>query len=90
MEFTDPVRTSKGFLTLKAYRLTPQALKLLADGNENNITPEFVKSLHLSYDKLFHEVPIMIRNSPLANALCCQLLEMKPSRATQFLDLGTG
>jgi len=86
----DPVRTSKGFLTLKAYRLTPQALKLLADGNENNITPEFVKSLHLSYDKLFHEVPIMIRNSPLANALCCQLLEMKPGRATQFLDLGTG
>jgi len=85
----DPVRTSKGFLTLKAYRLTPQALKLLAD-TENVITPEFVKSLHLSYDKLFHEVPIMIRNSPLANALCCQLMEMKPEQATQFMDLGTG
>lgn len=49
------MRTAKGFLTLKAYRLTPAALKLLADGNENTITPEFVKSLHLSYDKLFHE-----------------------------------
>jgi len=85
----DPVRTAKGFLTLKAYRLTPPALKLLAD-NENMITPELVKSLHLSYDKLFHEVPIMIRNSPLANALCCQLMEMKPERATQFMDLGTG
>lgn len=85
----DPVRTEKGFLTLKAYRLTPPALKLLAD-NENMITPELVKSLHLSYDKLFHEVPVMIRNSPLANALCCQFLEMKPERATQFMDLGTG
>jgi len=82
------VRTAKGFLTLKAYRLTPPAVKLLAE-NENAITPELVKSLHLSYDKLFHEVPVMIRNSPLANALCCQLMEMKPERATQFMDLGT-
>jgi len=86
----DPVRTAKGFLTLKAYRLTPPALKLLADNNENAITPEFVKSLHLSYDRLFHEVKVVIRNSPLANALCCQLMDMKPERANQFMDLGTG
>lgn len=85
----DPQKTEKGFLSLKAYRLTPQALKLLAE-NENSITPELVKSLHLSFDRMFHEVPLVIRNSPLANALCCQLVEMKPAdRGTQFLDLGT-
>jgi len=85
----DPQKTEKGFLSLKAYRLTPHALKLLAD-IEGNITPELVKSLHLSYDRMFHEVPLVIRNSPLANALCCQLIEMKPQdRGLQFLDLGT-
>jgi len=85
----DPQKTEKGFLSLKAYRLTQQALKLLAE-NENSITPDLVKQLHLSYDKLFHEVPLVIRNSPLANTLCCQLLEMKPAdKGTQFLDLGT-
>lgn len=76
-------------MSLKAYRLTPQALKMLGE-NEQNITPEFVKSLHLSFDKMFHEVPIMIKNSPLANALCCQIVEMKPKdNGNQFLDLGT-
>ncbi|CAL8096859.1 unnamed protein product [Orchesella dallaii] len=84
----DPQKTEKGFLTIKAYRLTPQALKLLAE-NENTITPELVKSLHLSYERLFHEVPVVIKNSPLANALCCTMSEMKPAKATQFLDLGT-
>jgi len=84
----DPQKTDKGFLTIKAYRLTPQALKLLAE-NENVITPELVKSLHLSYERLFHEVPVVIKNSPLANALCCTMVEMKPDQGTQFLDLGT-
>jgi len=85
----DPQKTSKGFLSLKVFRLTPQALKMLNE-SETNITPELVKSLHLSYDKMFHEVPLMIRNSPLANALCSQIVEMKPAdRGTQFLDLGT-
>jgi len=73
---------------LKAYRLTPTALKMLSE-NENNITPDVVKQLHLSYEKLFHEVPLVIRNSPLAGALCCQLVDMKPDKATQYLDLGT-
>jgi len=84
----DPQKTAKGFLSLKAYRLTPQALKLLAE-NENMITPELVKSLHISYDKLFHEVPILIRNSHLTCALLCQLNEMKPNKGPQYLDLGT-
>jgi len=85
----DPKKTARGFLSLKAFRLTPQALKMLNE-SENNITPEFVKSLHLSFDKIFHEVPIVIKNSPLASALCCQIVEMKPQdKGTQFLDLGT-
>jgi len=85
----DPKKTSRGFLSLKAFRLTPQALKMLTE-SEVNITPEYVKSLHLSFDKMFHEVPIIIRNSPLASALCCQIVEMKPAdKGTQFLDLGT-
>jgi len=85
----DPQKTAKGFLSLKVFRLTPAALKMLAE-NEHSISPEFIKSLHLSYDKMFHEVPLVIYNSPLANALCCQIVEMKPAdKGTQFLDLGT-
>jgi len=89
LQIADPKKTGRGFLSLKAYRLTPAVLKMLAD-NEHTVPSEYVKNLHLSFDKMFHEVPIIIRNSPLANALCCQIVEMKPAdKGTQFLDLGT-
>merc|ERR1712210_171022 len=50
-----------------------------------------VKDLHISYETMFTQVPIVIKNSHLMNAL---MLEMQESLTldvggTQFLDLGT-
>merc|ERR1712088_155553 len=58
---------------------------------EGDFTPDAVKDLHISYETMFTQVPIVIKNSHLMNAL---LLEMQESLTldvggTQFLDLGT-
>merc|ERR1712223_1159733 len=43
-----------------------------------------------SYDSLFREVPIVIKNSHLMNEVLLELSEQIPSEAgSQFLDLGT-
>jgi len=83
----DTSKTSKGFLSLKAYRLTPEAIKLYKAGD---FTPENICKLKVSHDTLFEEVPIVIKNSHLMNELLLELSEQIPVEAgSQFLDLGT-
>ena len=83
----DTSKTSKGFLSLKAYRLTPEAIKLYKAGD---FTPEYICKLKVSHDTLFEEVPIVIKNSHLMNELLLELSEQIPVEAgSQFLDLGT-
>jgi translation initiation factor 3 subunit H len=83
----DTAKTSKGFLSLKAFRLTPQAVELYKAGD---FLPDTIRLLKVSYDNLFQEVPIVIRNSHLVNELLLELSEQIPIEAgTQFLDLGT-
>ena len=83
----DPVRTSKGFLSLKAYRLSNLAMKLCKEGE---FTQETLRSNKMSFDKFFEEIPIKIKNSHLVNALMCSLDEQLPvDEGKQFLDLGT-
>ena len=84
----DTAKTSKGFLSLKAYRLTPQAVELYKTGD---FMPETIKNLKVSYDSLFQEVPIVVKNSHLVNELLLELSEEIPVQVagTQFLDLGT-
>jgi len=83
----DPQRTSRGSLSLRAYRMTPQAIGLY---KEQDFTPEAIRNHKLSYESLFQEVPIVLKNSHLINALQCELKELVPEdRASQFLDLGT-
>ena len=58
---------------------------------EGDFTPDAVKDLHISYETMFTQVPIVVKNSHLMNAL---MLEMQESLTldvggTQFLDLGT-
>jgi translation initiation factor 3 subunit H len=62
--FYDPIRTARGFLSLKAYRLTNVAMKLCKEGE---FTTETLRSNHMSFDKFFEEIPLVIKNSHLIN-----------------------
>lgn len=83
----DTQKSERGFLTLKAYRLTPQAINMYQEGE---FTPDGLRNLKVSYESLVVEVPVIIRNSSLTNILMCELEEMIPTRkGHNFLDLST-
>jgi len=84
----DTAKTGQGFLNLKAYRLTPEAIKMFKEGD---FSPDAVKDLHVSYESLFTEIPIIIKNSHLVNALMVELSEQigLDMGGAQHLDLGT-
>lgn len=84
----DTAKTEQGFISLKAFKLTPEALKMYKDGD---FSPENVKDLKVTYESLMSELPVMIKNSHLMNALLMELQEQIPlsGGGAQFLDLGT-
>lgn len=83
----DTQKSSRGFLTLKAYRLTPQAIDMYKEGE---FTPEAFLKLKVGYVNLFTEVPIVIKNSALTNIMMSELAELVPEEeGSKFLDLGT-
>lgn len=83
----DTQKSARGFLTLKAYRLTPQAIAMY---KEQEFTPEALRTLKIGYENLFVEVPIVVKNSALTNIMMSELSEMVPEEdASHFLDLGT-
>ncbi|QQP56597.1 Eukaryotic translation initiation factor 3 subunit H [Caligus rogercresseyi] len=71
----DTAKTSKGFLSLKAYRLTPQAVALYKAGD---FSPEGIRNMKVSHDGIFSEVPIHVKNSHLVNELLLELSEQIP------------
>lgn len=83
----DTQKSARGFLTLKAYRLAPQAIAMYKDGD---FTPDALRQLKISYESLFIELPIVIKNSALTNIMMSELSELVPEEdGTHFLDLGT-
>ena len=44
--FTDTAKTSQGFISLKAFRLTPEAIKMFKEGD---FSPDYVKVSHSIY-----------------------------------------
>lgn len=83
----DPVRTQRGFLSLKAYRLTNTALALCKEGE---YTSETLQKHNMSFDKFFEEIPVIIKNSNLTNLLICEMQKhLAPDEGKQFLDMGT-
>ncbi|XP_046739015.1 eukaryotic translation initiation factor 3 subunit H [Diprion similis] len=83
----DTAKSARGFLTLKAYRLTPQAIQMYKEGE---FTPDALRTLKIGYESLFVEVPIVIKNSHLTNIMMSELEEMIPEEeGTKYLDLGT-
>merc|ERR1712038_1496286 len=82
----DTGKTSKGLLSMKAYRLTPMAIKLYKEGEFH---AEAIKNIKVSHDTLFQEVPIVVKNSHLVNALLLELSEQIPVECgSTSLDLG--
>lgn len=71
----DPLKTSKGNMSLRAYRLTPKMMKMYNDGD---ITVEKVRDSGLSFQDIYEEVPIRIKNSPLTNTLLFKMQSMDP------------
>ena len=67
------MKTARGFLSIKAYRLTPEAITTIT---ERDYTPEALKKGRLGYENLFQEVRLVIKNSHLVNTLLCELYEV--------------
>ncbi len=88
MVFVDPAKTARGFLSLRAFKLSPQAVQLYKD---EDFSPEKVKSLGLSFEELLVEIKVVIKNSHLVNALLLELQEAIPvaDKPYDYLDLGT-
>jgi len=84
----DTAKTTQGFISLKALRLTPEAIKMFRDGD---FSPDTIKDLKISYESMMTEVPIVIKNSHLMNALLLELQEQIPLDigGASHLDLGT-
>ncbi|XP_064605529.1 LOW QUALITY PROTEIN: eukaryotic translation initiation factor 3 subunit H-A-like [Liolophura sinensis] len=83
----DPLKTTQGFLSLKAYRLTPMMMNFY---READFSPETVRKMKLSFEKMFEEIPVFIRNSHLTNTLLCEMEELTTTpQSDQFLDLAT-
>lgn len=87
--FLDPLRTTQGFVALKAYRLTPKMMDFYRDGD---FTPEAIQAASISFESMFEEIPVVVKNSHLVNALLCEVDECPKSREEEtynFLDLAT-
>ncbi|CAM4630887.1 unnamed protein product [Leuciscus chuanchicus] len=66
----DPLKTAQGSLCLKAYRLTPKLMEIC---KEKDFTAEGLKKASVGFEKMFEEVPIVIKNSHLISVLLWEL-----------------
>lgn len=87
--FLDPLKTTQGYLSLKAYRLTPDMMQFYGS-REQDFSPEGIKAAGMSFEKMFTEIPVTIRNSHLVNSLLCDLDDsLSDQQSFDYLDLGT-
>jgi translation initiation factor 3 subunit H len=79
----------QGYISLKAYRLTPAALENLKI--EDYFSPDNAKQANLNFESLLEELPVIFRNSHLVNSLLCEIDEQTrlSSKSNTFLDLGS-
>jgi len=61
----DPLKTSQGFLSLKALRLTQTFMELY---KTQTFTKDSISKANLAFNEVFEEIPIRIHNSHLVNA----------------------
>ncbi|XP_037958065.1 dentin sialophosphoprotein-like [Teleopsis dalmanni] len=84
----DTVKSSRGFLSLNAYRLSPQAIELYKSGD---FTAPTMRRLNVTFENLYHEIPIVYKNSALSNVLLNELVDVVPhlSNIYPILEMGT-
>ena len=80
----DTAKTAQGFLSLKAYRMTKDAVKMFKD---NDFSPDSIKDLHISFETMFTQVPIVVRNSHLMNALLLDIQDQLPRTGGEIVHL---
>lgn len=57
---------------------------------ESDFTPDAISKHNISFENMFEEIPVVLKNSHLVNALLCELAETtKRDYKFNFLDLGT-
>lgn len=68
--------------------MTRDAVKMFKD---NDFSPDSIKDLHISFETMFSQVPIVVKNSHLMNALLLDIQDQIPRSVggNQYLDLGT-
>lgn len=87
----DPVRAQKGFMSMKAVRLTqtaeaPLKGKMLTE--KDSVDP--FRNSRICFDKFFEEVPVKIRNSQLVTGLMCEIdEELRVDDGKQLLDMSS-
>merc|ERR1712142_952996 len=77
----DTAKTAQGFLSVKAYRMTKEAIKMFKEGD---FSPESIKDLHISYESMYTQVPIIIKNSHLMNALLLEMQDQLNQESIKF------
>jgi translation initiation factor 3 subunit H len=84
----DPLATSRGMLSIKAYRLSERLLECLT--GEVEFTPENVQQVSVEHDDMFEEIPLKIKTSKLGSVLLCELEGRSDGVQTfDFLSLAT-
>jgi len=89
----DPHQTNQGFPSFKAYRLTRPMMEMYKEGDFN---VDSLKSSKFSFQNMFEEIPIYVKNSNLTNVLMCELnsgslqpgKKVEPFDVHSHLDLG--
>ena len=69
---------------MKAYRMTKDAVKMFKD---NDFSPDSIKDLHISFETMFTQVPIVVRNSHLMNALLLDIQDQLPRTGGEIVHL---
>jgi len=86
----DPLQSQQGMLAFRAFRLTDELMDLYRSG-EKNFTPEGLSEKKMTFSNLFEEVPVVVKNSNLVNALVCEIESQIPRTDREpFLSLATG
>jgi len=82
----DPVKTRQGQLSIRAYRLSQKAFDLCKD---NDWSPETVRATGVSFETMFDELPIVIKNSHLVNVVLSELALANDGCEPVQLELGS-
>jgi len=86
----DPLKTTKGCLSMKAFRITQKVMDLYNKPNPL-VSIESLKKNDVTYSNMFIEVPIEVKVSPLSNILLHKLQRENPvPEKIEFLNLSHG